>query len=272
MCKCQAVLYFRLLNTVKIKNMARFAIQFFIGFAAITFIYYFSVLLDAAWILSLYSGAMLLVFIVRIAKKERKRSAQEYVQGVLKKFYNADTLLFVSMAAIFITSFICTQGTYPSFDYAEYVYLYPDNVWHMGIANSAAQGFPIEKPWYFSDSPLNYHYFCDLLYGIAQRALNIPADVAILSGTPYLITFLYTTSAYGCIKELTSGRKYLTGIFPVLSIFGVFLYTLSNYSNYFFHVLKNVNSVGVAVSLLMCIIIVIKYALKERDKRNLRYS
>ncbi|MCI7302399.1 MAG: hypothetical protein SOR93_07410 [Clostridiales Family XIII bacterium] len=242
-------------------QVTKYPIGFFIGFALITIIYIISVQLNQTFILNMYSIiTCMLFFVIKIMKVSRCSDFRKRQNHLIK---DINLVLYISLIIIFLISMLYTQGTYPDFKSTGYVFLYPDNAWHMGIVNAVAQGFPPEMPWYYNAGELNYHYFTDFLYGIALKTLDVPADVSILTGTPYLITYLYGLSAYSVIYEMNE-KKYFAGMFPFISIFGV----LWGGHNYELHVLKNVNNVGFAAAVLMCLFILLKSCMENNSRKH----
>lgn len=242
--------------------LTKYPIGFFTGFGMITFVYYLSTALENKMILVVYGLVLSIIFCVKkVAYYMYNLSGfKENVKNLFLQMYSLP--FFFSLLVIFFISMLYTQGTYPDFKHTGYVFLYPDNVWHMGIVNSLSQGFPPEIPWYSSDNGLYYHYFTDLLYGIGLRIFNISADVQILSGTPYLLTYIYGFSAYAMAIEFNLNKK-IAGFFVILSIFGVYL----SASNYQLHILKNVNSVGYAAAAFMCVCILLNYCMITKSRR-----
>lgn len=247
---------------IKFKNkVTKYPIGFFLGFALITLVYIVSVQLNQIIILTLYSVvASILFFVVKVVRVRKYSGFSNRKNHLIS---DLDLTFFISLIIIFLISLLYTQGTYPDFKSTGYIILYPDNAWHMGIVNAVAQGFPPQMPWYYNAGELNYHYFADFLYGIALKTLGIPADVSILTGTPYLLTYVYGFSAYSVIKELRV-KNCFAGIFPFFSIFGV----LWGGHNYELHVLKNVNNVGFAAAVLMCLFILLKSYMENNSRKN----
>lgn len=243
-------------------------LEFFIGLIFIFLQYFLFGLLNIRNGIYFISPVLFLAELYKIIKNPPKIHLQNI-------FTMNNSLIFTLYAIVFSISMLNLQFTYRAPEVSPIISLNQDLVWHMGNINALAQKFqPIDPR--INGIIFRYHYFPDLLYAICMQITDIPADIMLISLSPYLITCCIVSSIYSFAYEFIYNKKFIV-LFCYLSLFSgaASSYFLINFkypaSLFLFHIIDNTNGAAFALSTSIMFVIILKKLVLINNEDKIQY-
>lgn len=230
-------------------------ISFYVGFFLLIVQYY---LLNLLGILHWIRFTPLLICVVLLFLVRKRLSKVHISLPSVSALCKAAPFLAL-LAVVMIASYYMFVHTVPNED--SNVFL--DYCYHMGNINILTRGGNIEDTRVMGMT-FKYHYFMDLYYAILRLVFPVKIWNCVFRFPTLLVSPLICESVYALIQSKTSNRC-VTFVCSVLAIlFPSVVATTTLLPN---HIITNVNSVGVALPLAVCVVEMIgRTAVKENCK------
>ena len=217
-------------------------LSFFAGFSLIIIQYYF---LNALGILDTIRFIPLLVGLVLIFISRKSIFALKDKMPSVKNLYKAGPFLALT-AIVMLTSFYYFYKTVPT--QSDNVFL--DYCYHMGNIDILYRGGSLEDTRVMGMT-FKYHYFMDLYNAVLKYVFPAEAWNCVLRYPILLVSPLISGSVYNLFQSKTNNRA-ITFVTSLLAIiFPSITSTAALLPN---HITTNVNSVGVAMPLVILLV------------------
>lgn len=232
-------------------------ISFYVGFFLLIVQYY---LLNLLGILHWIRFTPLVICVVLLFTARKRLSKVRIGLPSVSALCKAAPFLAL-LSAVMIASYYMFARTVPNED----ANVFLDYCYHMGNINILTRGGSIEDTRVMGMT-FKYHYFMDLYYAILRLVFPVKIWNCIFRFPQLLVSPLICGSVYSLIQSKTNNR-HVTYVCSILAIlFPSVVATTTLLPN---HIITNVNSVGVALPLAVCVVEMIgRTAVKE----NCRYQ
>ena len=221
--------------------------SFFTGFALNIILYYLSDLIGTDILLYVVGPLLSVMWIVQ-AVKGSAGSSRRVSAGRL--FRRTPASFFVFAASVFLCSMFTTQFIYISPEFSAFSFIKIDFSYHAGIVNALTLDYPPKDPW-IDGLIIQYHFFSEMLMAIPERLFGLASEEMILSGTPYLITPVFSIAMYSFFREF-AGRKESAGLYCLAFHFSN-MFILKKFANswFLYHIYSNINNAGLGIACLL---------------------
>ena len=227
--------------------------SFFTGFALNIILYYLTALIGTDILLYAVGPVLSLLWMVQALKG----GAGSFLKKMRKIFVFTPASFYVFAAFVFVSSMIATQYSYISPEFSAHSMIKLDFGYHAGIINALSAGYPPADPW-IDGIVIQYHFFSEMLFSIPERLFNLSSEKMLLSGTPYMITPVFSVAMYSFFREF-SKRKELSGLYCLAFHFSnMFILKKFAYSWFLYHIYSNINNAGLGVACMLAALPLLK--------------
>ncbi len=136
---------------------------------------------------------------------------------------------------------------------------YHDFTWQIGNVNQLASAFPFEDIR-VAGAEFKYHYFSTLFYAIEKIIFDVSGWVIFTQHQVIILPLLTSLCFYSLFSTITKNQW-------IVTLFSIFTYTgfsLSHhYSGFMYHLISNINSIGLSTITICALFFTIKPLLKN---------
>lgn len=235
---------------------SRLLVSFFSGWSLIVLEYYLSEMIGSNLILMIAGPIM------SVAYFATKANAGELTALTKLKPSDISAYVYVFVALALLYTLLRTQYLYIAPEYQDGIYLSIDSVYHMGIMDSLADGYPVQNPW-INDRNIYYHFFTEILCCVPLKFWNLNADFITASCLPLMTVYTVTLSIYASLREFLRDNK-KAGFYAFTFILSyMFIADKKGRAWGFELIFCNYNFAGYALAGIIACTIVLKYCMTE---------
>lgn len=176
------------------------------GIVVFTLVFYFSSLFKVWWLIFIYLGAMLLIFI-------KKGLYQQIKLNGLKLPLSAAILILAG--TVFQIMPVIRSGLETKYGIGFWGPNAHDGIWHMALVNQLINGVVPQNPIFSGEALKNYHYFYDLLIAATYKIVSVATADLIFRFYPVLFSLLFGIGTYLLAQKLFKSN--------LVSFFAVYL-------------------------------------------------
>ena len=241
--------------------------SFFTGFALNVILYYLSDLIGTDVLLYAVGPMLSLMWAFQMIKSGTKaeHESSSFLRTARDVCSRTPASFYVFAACVFLCSMFTTQYVYISPEFSAFSFMKIDFSYHAGIVNALALDYPPKDPW-IDGLIIQYHFFSEMLMSIPERLFGLASEEMILSGTPYLITPVFSVAMYSFFREF-AGRKERAGLYCLaFHVSNMFILKKFASSWFLYHIYSNINNAGLGIACLLTALPLLKMWDNEEAK------